>query len=74
MAKRSAPKRRWCMTLNNPTEEEAEFVKHYFGDNYTYGIVGKEKDKERPVGFTNMVRTAFINSTRRYLTMVRTGR
>ncbi|ABI54257.1 replication-associated protein [Finch circovirus] len=43
---RESPCKRWCFTLNNPTEEEIERVKNLSPSEYHYAIVGKEKGEQ----------------------------
>ena len=42
MAVRGAAAKRWCFTLNNPTEEEVGSVRAWKHSEYHYAIVGKE--------------------------------
>lgn len=43
---RGAAARRWCFTLNNPTEEEIEKVKQLHPEQFKYAIVGMERGEQ----------------------------
>ncbi|ANC97701.1 replication-associated protein [Avian-like circovirus] len=43
---RAAPAKRWCFTLNNPTDEEVQKIKDMNPSEYHYAIVGKERGEQ----------------------------
>ena len=57
--KKPHPNKRWCFTLNNPTEQElAHIKKSLTTESALFAIVGKEKgDKGAPhlQGFVNLI-------------------
>ncbi|AGI95802.1 replication-associated protein [Starling circovirus] len=70
MAVRGSAAKRWCFTLNNPTEEEIAAVKAWQHSEYHYAIVGKEKGEQGTPhlqGFIHLKKKVRLTSLKKVL-------